>query len=45
MSVKWEKEAEWRQLLQRAAKKATRDSVDTLADMAVRDDKVVGELC
>ena len=39
--AKWEREEEWRGLLHKAAKKASRDSIDTLADIAVRDDKMV----
>ncbi|KAI3430378.1 hypothetical protein D9Q98_004973 [Chlorella vulgaris] len=36
----WPREAEWRELLRRASKQATRDLLDTLADIAVRDDKL-----
>lgn len=35
----WEREAEFRALLQRCAAKASREGLETLADIAVRDDK------
>lgn len=38
----WEREDEFRSLLRRAAKKATKDILDSLADIAIRDDKLVG---
>ncbi len=38
----WEREEEFRSLLRRAATKATKDMLDTIADIAIRDDKVVG---
>lgn len=37
----WEREEEFRGLLRRAAGKASKELLDTLADIAVRDDKVV----
>lgn len=37
----WEREAEFRSLLQKVSAKATKDALDTVADIAVRDDKVV----
>ncbi len=37
----WEREEQFRSLLHRAAKKASREMIDTIADIAVRDDKVV----
>jgi hypothetical protein len=37
----WEREEEFRTGLQKAAKKASKDVIDTIADIAVRDDKVV----
>ncbi|KAL4449023.1 hypothetical protein ABPG77_007740 [Micractinium sp. CCAP 211/92] len=36
----WEREEQFRSLLHRAAKKASREMIDTIADIAVRDDKV-----
>lgn len=36
----WEREAEFRALLQRCASKASREGLETLADIAVRDDRV-----
>ncbi|PRW20459.1 splicing arginine serine-rich 15 [Chlorella sorokiniana] len=36
----WEREEEFRSLLRRAAKKATKELLDSLADIAIRDDKV-----
>lgn len=37
----WEREEQFRSLLHRAAKKASREMMDTIADIAIRDDKVV----
>ena len=37
----WEREDEFRTALQKAAKKASKELIDTIADIAVRDDKVV----
>jgi hypothetical protein len=37
----WEHEQEWRGLLVQAAKSAKKELVEHLADLAVRDDKVV----
>lgn len=37
----WEREEEFRALLRRCATKASKDKLDTLADIAVRDDKHV----
>lgn len=39
--MRWEREDEWRDLLQRASSKATKALLDTLADIAVQDDKLV----
>jgi hypothetical protein len=41
MASKWDREEEWRGLLQQAAKKASKNLLDTLADIAIRDDKIV----
>ncbi|PSC69158.1 splicing arginine serine-rich 15 [Micractinium conductrix] len=36
----WGREEQFRGLLQKAARKASRESIDTIADIAIRDDKV-----